>query len=243
MGRGTVPESVCLLRKRLAMRFQPTPPTGRPWLVTALPKLAMLAVILAVPGCMGVANLMHAVGLDMIPAEYEGLQDATVAIVATTDSSLYSTDAAATELSQRLAHVFSTEVDDIRLVRHDKVQSWRDAHGYDSADYVDLGRDLNADRVVVVDLKNLQLRDGPTLYRGRADVSLEVIDVESAAVAFTKNLDEYTFPKMTGQYTSETTESKFRKFYLTMLAKEIGRSFHRFDHTDQIAMDGKMAGF
>ena len=44
-----------------------------------------------------------------------------------------------------------------------------------------------------------------------------------------------------GQYTSETSEPKFRKVYLRMLAEEIGRSFHPYDFTDRIASDGRIA--
>ena len=73
----------------------------------------------------------------------------------------------------------------------------------------------------------------PTLYCGTSDVTLSVIDVATGEVDFTKSLEEYRYPTMAGQHTSETTESRFRKLYLQTLAEEIGRSFHPYDMSDR----------
>ena len=69
---------------------------------------------------------------------------------------------------------------------------------------------------------------------------LQVIDVETGNTLFRRTMDQYTFPKSTGQHTSETTEDRFRKLYLKMLANEIGRMFHPFDGTERIALDSKI---
>lgn len=193
-------------------------------------------------GCLGIAsNLMHAVGMDLIPAEYEGLNESTVAIVTITDSSQYTNDVAARELSTRVGQVLTSKGKEVQLVRDDLIAQWRDNNGWDSIDYGEIGAGVKAQRVLAIELFNLRLRDGQTLYRGRADVTIKVIDVETGNVAYTKTLDEYTFPVTTGQHTSETTEAKFRKLYLSMLANEIGRSFHPYDMNERIALDSKIA--
>ncbi|NND97475.1 MAG: hypothetical protein HKN47_09135, partial [Pirellulaceae bacterium] len=194
------------------------------------------------PGCLGVfANLMHAVGADQVPAEYKGLEDSSVAIVTVTNSSHYSDDTSARLLSRMVSDIVIKEVDDVSLVREDQIEQWRDLNGWDSVDFLSIGKGVKADKVLGIELTNLRLRDGATLYRGRADVSLSVIDVATGEVLYRRSLDEFTYPITAGQYTSETTESRFRKLYLSMLAKQIARSFHRWDMTDDFATDGIIA--
>lgn len=204
--------------------------------------LVLVAVaVLMLSGCGMMSNLMHAAGVDMIPAECTTLEEMTVAIVTVTDSSQYSNDVTARELSRGVGEVLTRKVEKVTLVREDKIEEWRDVNGWDNMDFVAIGRGVGADKVLGIELSNLVLREGATLYRGRADVRIKVIDVATEGVEYTRSLDEYTFPTVAGQYTSETTESKFRKLYLGMLAKEIGRSFHPYDMTDRFALDSAIA--
>lgn len=202
-----------------------------------------LSVVISSIGCTGLATFMHAVGMDMIPAEYDQLKNKTVAIVALTESSQYSNDVASRELSRFVGQILTSQVKDVRLVREDKIDQWRDTHGWDQLNFDEIGKGVGADKVIGIEVANLRLRDGATLYRGRADVVISVIDAESGNVDYSKSLEEFTYPNIAGQYTSETTESKFRKLYLRMLAEEVARSFHRYDLTDRIAEDSQIAHY
>ncbi|QDT12330.1 hypothetical protein [Planctomycetes bacterium K23_9] len=194
------------------------------------------------PGCLGVyANLMHAVGADKVPAAYDELEDSSVAIITVTNSSHYSDDTSARLLSRMVGDILTNEVDDIELVREDKVQQWRDTNGWDSLDYQGLGRDVKADKVVSIELTDLTLREGKTLFRGNASATIAVIDVTSGNTVYRRSLDDFSFPTNAGQHTSETTEARFRKLYLGMLAKQIARSFHAWDMTEDFAIDGTIA--
>ncbi len=184
---------------------------------------------------------MHAVGMDMIPPEYEGLEDLTVAVVTISDSSSYTRDQKSSELSSFVGKILAREIKDVKIVRNDKISHWRDTNGWDSLDFADIGKGVKADKVIGIELGNFSLRDGPTLYCGTSDVSITVIDVATGEVDFTKSLEEYRYPTMAGQHTSETTESRFRKLYLQTLAEEIGRSFHPYDMSDRVAADSRIA--
>jgi hypothetical protein len=180
---------------------------------------------------------MHAAGMNMVPAEYEGLNDSTVAIVTMTDSSQYTNDSAARDLSRRVGAVLTTEGKDVTLVREDLVQQYRDTHGYETDNFAEIGKEVGADKVLVIEMTDLSLRDGATLFQGSADIHLQVVDVETGNAVYQEDIDQYTFPKSTGQHTSETTEKRFRKLYLTMLSAEIGRRFRPFDPTETVAQD------
>ena len=207
-------------------------------LLLALLCLGMLTQI----GCFGIyANLMHAVGADQVPAKYDELKDTKLAIVTVTDSSHYSDDVSARLLSRKVGDVLSVKLDDVQLVREDKIQEWRDTNGWDSIDFQAIGEGVGAEKVLGIELTNLRLRDGATMYRGRADVKLSVIDVATGEILYRGELDDFTFPITAGQHTSETTEDRFRKLYLGMLANQISRHFHPYDQSELFALDGMMA--
>ena len=203
---------------------------------------ALIVILSTQSGCLGIyANLMHAVGADKVPAEYDGLEETRLAIVTVTDSSQYSNDASARLLSRQVGELLTSEIDELSLVREDLIEQWRDRNGWDSLDFVQIGRGVKAEKLLGIELTNLRLRDGATLYRGRADVTVSVIDVDTGDVLYRKELEEFTFPTNAGQYTSETTEPRFRKLYLRMLAKQIGRSFYAWDFNETVAIDGSIA--
>lgn len=212
-----------------------------PWLQAI--GLALLALVTATQsGCLGImANLIHAVGADKVPAEFDELEDCHIAVVTLTDNSQYSDDVVARTLSRRVGEILLAEVKDLTLVREDQIEQWRDTHGWDSTDYVSIGRGVEADKIVGIELTNLRLRDGATLYRGRADVLITVIETKTGAVVFKKELDDFTYPVAAGQYTTETTETKFQRLYLNMLAKQISRTFHPYDFAETVALDAAIA--
>lgn len=211
----------------------------RTWMIACTAAIAVAALLQT--GCLHMATLMHAAGLDMIPPEYDELKENTVAVITVSDSSQYYNDVAARELTRRVSEILTKQVKGVQLIREDKVEEWRDVNGWDAVDFAEIGKGVEAQKVLGIELSNLRLRDGATLYRGRSDVVVNVIDVETGTIEYTRSLEEFTYPTVAGQYTSETTEPRFRKLYLGMLAQEIGRSFHPYDMTDRIAMDSAIA--
>ncbi len=200
--------------------------------------LIVAIIALVQTGCLGLAaNLMNVVRGHSVKAEFAGLKEKRVAVITLTDSSQYSDDASARMLSRRVAEILKREIKDIELVREDEVQQWRDSKGWDAIEFIDIGRGVKADKVVAIEMTNLKLRDGATLYRGRATVTTTVYDVATGAEEFRRHLEEFTYPETAGQYTSETTETKFRALYLSVLASRLARFFHSYDYSDTVALD------
>ncbi len=195
-------------------------------------------------GCMSLfANLAHAVGADKIPAEYEGLREQKVAVVTLTDASPYSEDRSARTLTEMVTEILNREVKEIDLVRSERVDDWRDRHGWDETDFLAIGEGVEATRVVAIEITGLRMHEGPNLYRGHADVLVEVLNVESGETEFRKQLDDFTFPKNAAQDSGSVSESKFRRLYLSVLSRQIARLFHPFDMSEDFAIDGKLARF
>ena len=211
-------------------------------LPATLVALLLTCLVLAQAGCLGItSNLMHMVGADMIPPEYEGLEESRLVIVTSTESSHYKDDVSAQILSKSVGAILTQKVDDVKLVRQSEIDQWRDRVGWENNDMVALGKAVEADKVVAIELDNLKLRDGKSMYRGSADVVVTVYDCVTGDELYRREVDEYTFPATAGQHITETSESRFRKVYLGMLAAEIGRSFHAYDLSDTFALDGAIA--
>ncbi len=223
----------------------PCPTVRLARLVPAVVGVILVALVLATQsGCLGlVANLAHAVGADKVPAEYKGLSEQKVAIVTFSDASPFGEDRSARSLSDSITEILDREVKEIEIVRSEEIDDWRDRNGWDQADFLAIGKGVDATKVLAIELSGLRLREGPNLYRGHADVSLEVIDVATGAREYRKSLDDFTFPRNAAQDSGNMTESKFRRIYLGILARQVARLFHPYDLNEDFALDGKFASF
>ncbi|MDM4016328.1 hypothetical protein [Roseiconus lacunae] len=202
--------------------------------------LVWIVFTVATTGCAPlIANFMHVTGADLTPAAYEGLEKSSVAVVTITENSRFGDDISATMLSHAVGKILTSEVKDIELVRDDEVANWRDVHGWDQIDFAEIGRGVKADKVVAIEVLNLSLQEGPTLFRGQANIHLSVIESKSGEVLFSTDVEDFTYPTIAGGVsTSETTEARFRKLFVgNILAKRIARQFHPFDARDDFALD------
>lgn len=201
----------------------------------------VLSLGLTQTGCINfVANMINAVHGDSVPAEFEGLAEKKVAVITVTDTSQYSNDISARMLTRYVSEILDTEVKGITLVREDEVEQWRDTQGWEAIDYVALGRGVKADKVLSIELVDLRLREGQTMYRGHAGATITVHDVASGKREFRRSLEDYTYPVTAGLFTTETTEDKFRRIFLDMLGKRIARYFHPYDFRDGVAADAQI---
>ncbi|WP_182866306.1 hypothetical protein [Stieleria mannarensis] len=218
-------------------------PGRRSRLVASLGLTAVVCVLLSSQtGCLGLlSNLIHASGADKTPAAYDGLEESRVAVVTLTENSQFSDDISARILGRNVMQWLAKEVDDIELVRDDKIANWRDTHGWDQIEFAEIGRGVDAEKVLAIEVTNLKLRDGATLYRGRADVHISVIDAKTGDELFSRDIDDFTYPNTAGVYTNETTEARFRKLYLGILGKRIARQFYPYDRHEDFALDSIIA--
>ncbi|WP_143544120.1 hypothetical protein [Rhodopirellula sp. MGV] len=207
--------------------------------ITAL-TLGFAALAALQTGCAPlIANFMHVTGADRTPPAYEGLEKSKVAVITLTENSQFGDDVSATLLSHSVSKILASEVKNIELIRDDKISEWRDVHGWDQMDFAEIGRGVNADKVLAIEVLKLSLQEGATLFRGQADIHVSVIDAKTGDELFSSELEDFTYPNIAGGVsTSETTESRFRKLFVgNILAKRIARLFHSFDARDDFALD------
>ena len=208
----------------------------------AAPALA-LACLLGAGGCINLAaNLLHAIQGNNRPAEFDGLVEKRVALVCASDGGV-GVDATSAMLTSYIHSALKSNVKKIDLVSQSEVERWLESHSDAGGDYELLGQGVGADLVVAVEVTNLRLRNGATLYRGESDIDVTVIDAANGHSLYRKHIPEFTFPKLGGPTTTDITESKFRAGYLTIVARTVSGLFYEVDATADFALDATANSF
>jgi len=199
-------------------------------------RLGLFASALLVT-CSGCSTLLSAAYILMpedTPAEFKGLKGKHVAVVCKPIVELEFTDAgSARELAATIGALIERNVRKTRVIDQREVARWIDEHAW--VDYPTVGKALDADLVVGVDLEEFRLHEGATLFRGRATAHVRVFDIATGKVMFEKRYDDFQYPADGAVPTSDRSEAQFRGMFLQILAGRITRSFHAYDSRTSFA--------
>lgn len=204
-----------------------------PWIVHRL----CLAVLAALPLCGGCSTLLTVAYLVQpadVPAEFAGLKGKHVAVVCRPIVELEFSDAgSARELASLVDGQLGKNVRKVKIVGQQEVARWLDENSW--VDYQTLGKSLDADYVVGIDLERFRLHEGSTLYRGRATATVRVYDITKGEMVFEKRLDDFAFPANSAIPATDRSETEFRGMFLQMLSQRISRIFHAYESRETFA--------
>ena len=198
----------------------------------------VVAAVVAAGGCRSalftVSYLLK--GSD-VEAEYDGLQDKKVVVVCRPVVELaYSDSSVARDLAKQVGILLKANDDDIEVVRQQDVDEWADENMWD--EFTEVGKALEADMVVGIDLQDFTIFKGQTLYQGKANVAVRVYDCsQPGEPVFEKVLPQVVYPPNTGVPTHEKPEREFRQRFVEILADQIGRHFYAHDRYADYAKD------
>jgi hypothetical protein len=135
--------------------------------------LAALAGMGAGSGCTMMATAMYIIQGSSTKAEFNGLKGKRVAVVCRPVTSLHFRDSSVSrDLAKQVGIMLSKHVSKLTIVDQREVSEWADENNWD--DYADIGKALNADMVVGIDLEEFSLYQGQTLYQGKANLKIVV---------------------------------------------------------------------
>lgn len=202
-----------------------------------LPLVGLGVALPTTSGCVNlIANVIHSIRGEKIKPECELLKGKKVAIVCGGEKGL-SNDATSMLLTRYLEERLGKNVEGIKILPQEKVDKWLNEIGREEPDYEAIGKGVGADYVLAVTLANMSLRNGKTLFKGKADISVALYDISQGTIAFRKSLPEFEFPKMDGPSIVDTTEAKFRVSFLTIVSQHIGVLFYPHDPNDLAVQD------
>ena len=172
-------------------------------------------------------------GPPLVPAEYKQLEGQRVAVICVSVANSYGPNAVTNRITRDLQRLLAAKVTEIEMVRESEVADWLDHHDWSDIDYHEVGRGVKADRVVVVELNQpLKLREGPNLYRGAADFTVTVFDINNNGEKhFRRRVEEFRWP---AQARYGVSESKFEQAFTLRIAERVGQYFYGVEMNSDI---------
>ena len=197
-----------------------------------------LAILMTSTGCIRqMAQLLYVIKGHEVPADYDGLAESMIAVVCVSDASAYGPDTLTYSIAKNVSVKLSQGLQGTKIVSPAKVENWIDQNGWDSVEAVSLGRDLEADKVLVIEIGSYSIHDGATLHKGSVDLTCTVYDIEKdGQVSYVHGPEEYAFPK-NGRPVMQSSDRQFEAFFLARLTDRISRLFVVSDKMDTFADD------
>lgn len=182
-------------------------------------------------GCVGtLAHMMWVAKGHQIPAKCTALDGQRTAVVTVAGSGFRREDDTITRLNRKVASLLAVNVPKIDLVAPEFVDRWRDDNRWDEVDYVSLGRGVNAQAVLAIDIFEFTTIEGSTTLRGKAAWKATVYQTitENGTLVFREPLTETKFPEH-GSSGDIDQEDKFRGDFIEYVATTIATNFYAFD--------------
>ena len=194
------------------------------------PLLALTASLLAITlgGCSTLGTIAYLIQPNDVSAEFDGLRGKHVAVVCRPIVELQFSDAgSARELAAIVGALVRQNVRKVKVISQQEVARWIDEN--DWVDYGTLGKAVDADMVVGIDLEQFRIHEGTTLYRGRGSAIVRVFDVDEESMVFERRLEDFAYPGAGGVPTTDRSESQFRAMFLQIFGRRIARLFHSYE--------------
>jgi hypothetical protein len=204
--------------------------------------IALLGVLLVTnTGCLAfMANMVRVIKGNDAPAEFDEFQEKKVAVVASTPAGL-NLDATGIIISSHVHSLLATNVKKIQMVNQEEVARIISDQPASSQEMSLIGGRLGADYIVAIDVADLKLRDGQTLFKGTSTTSVTVYKVaEGSSPVFRKSFPDFVFPQ-TGVPITDLDEATFHRFYLSEVAQRVARIFYPYDPSVDVAKDASVA--
>ncbi|HIN95058.1 MAG TPA: hypothetical protein EYN03_05385 [Planctomycetes bacterium] len=200
----------------------------------------VILVSLTVPlaGCGLLAHSLYVIKGNKVKPIYDKLHHQRVAIICMTTSPAAGPNSPSGMIAREVSTILAKNVEKIELVRQSEIADWIDRNHWNELDYLELGRGVNADRVIALDLESFRLREGKTLFKGRSTVTTTVYDLTAGdKIAYQATAHDFMFPQNGARHTAETTEASFRRMYVRALGRHLAKAFYAYDLKEDFAYD------
>lgn len=200
-----------------------------------LAALMVVALLVPLTGCGFLSHLLYWTGGNLKPAIFPGLKDKKVAVVcfdANASGPAPETDAVAKAIGAKLT------ANDIQVVPHQQVLNWLDKQPENVTDFIEVGKGVNADMVIGVELESFRIHDGSTLLRGRARTAVKVYDLKAGGkLVYETPMQDVVYPENGSRMVSTDNETAFKYLFIDVLSRRISKDFYAYDHAADFAQD------
>jgi hypothetical protein len=126
----------------------------------------------------------------------------------------------------------------ISIIRPEYIRAWVDEHP-DWELPEEIGREFKADYVIQIEMGAFSLYEGEstTLFRGRTEAYVKVCEMDdskkSGEQIYSKDID-FIFPHAVPRSAYDTTQTRFKREYISRLSEKIGFLFYEHFNGDTI---------
>jgi hypothetical protein len=169
-------------------------------------------------------------------ADFEGLNKKKVVVVCRQASGMeFSDPNVAKDLDKLVSDRLTKNCYKITVVDPSKVQQWEDENSWD--EFLTVGRAMKAELVVGIDLEQFSIRQGQTVYQGKANATVKVVDCKTGKQTFRKAIPPLVYPPNHVLSTADRQEAEFRGEFEEVLAERLARFFYAHDPNDDVGLD------
>lgn len=211
-----------------------------PSLRTAALLGTMLLPTLFATGCANwIAGAMWLMKGTNRSAECYALKGQRVVVVCRPPAEMEFSDGAAgsKELAIAIGELLGANVKKIEVVDYRDVDEWTDEHTWQ--EYTEVGEALEADMIVGVDLETFHIYAGQTLYQGTSAISVTVYDMNQNGKAIYEKMLQVKYPPNAPIARDSKPPQQFRREFVGILARQVGKLFYDYDNFEDYAIDSK----
>lgn len=176
-------------------------------------------------------------GGNIVPADYDGLKSKRVVVLCRPPvSNDFRHAGAPRNIARRVSQLIRRNVKGVTVVDQKEVDNWSDLNG--AEDFKSLGRAVDADMLVYIELDDFNLYKGRTLYQGNCVANISVYDMASASdPVWDMSLGEILYPKNSGIPAQDKPVQQFQREFEQIVAETIAVKFYKHDPHKLFAMD------
>ena len=196
-----------------------------------------LLLLIGASGCTSVlATAVYLIKGTNVDAEFNNMNGKKVAVVCRSlDFSGFHSANVPKELSQQVSVLLGANVPKVEIIDQRKVDEWMDNNSWE--DYLEVGRALDSDLVLGLDVEQFSIYESQTLFRGKANVTMKLYDCESGNLLVDRPLPQVVYPPNAAKATSDIQPRAFQREFVANLANQIGRHFYPHDPGNDFAAD------
>lgn len=170
-----------------------------------------------------------------VDAKFNGMEKKRVAVVCVSADSV-GPSGEASSIANAVTTILARELKDTTFIKQAEIADWMDKNDWNQVDYCDVGRGVKADLVIAIDLRDYTTKEGQTLLRGKAELTINVHDVRKNEVVYGPTDKRVVFPENGAKHITEN-EGNFRRLFIFQLAQQIAHDFYAYDRVDDFAKD------
>lgn len=188
-------------------------------------------------GCAGpLATILYLTTGNNTPAACKLLEEKKIAVVCRVPPNLeYRSGSAARDLASQVAKLLRINGKKMNVIEAKEIERFTDENNWE--DPAEIGKAVDAEMVLVIELEEMSLFEHQTLYRGKANVVLKIHDMKEKEIVWEDAPPQLLYPPNVGIPTTDRQTPQFQREFLGVIATEIAQKFCAYDSSATFAGD------